>query len=256
MNLGDSETGGAWKWCADHWEDCESVPLSDRGFRYGMSIFETVGILRGKPLFASEHLGRLRFGGFCEGETLPDCGAGTGVLRVYVTAGPGRPGDAFGGAVFGIFEACEVGTDFAAARVGVSAAIYLPRPGGLKTGNYWQNVDAWVVARDAGLDEGLLFNPSGHLVSASMANVFLQSESGWITPALETGARAGVVREWVQRQLGAEEGIFGIEEVGRCTGGFLTNSRIGLREICEIDGRPVASEIGPLREAYRRVISS
>ena len=48
-----------WRFRSGSWVECDSVPLDDRGFRYGMSVFETVAMACGRALFFKEHLVRL-----------------------------------------------------------------------------------------------------------------------------------------------------------------------------------------------------
>jgi branched-subunit amino acid aminotransferase/4-amino-4-deoxychorismate lyase len=247
----------AWRLDSGLWGPCAGVPVEDRGFRYGMSVFETFAIWRGRAVFLEEHLDRLAraarsLGWEAAVPGIPDCGRdATGVVRIYVTAGPGHPGDAFCGSVYALFEECEVGWEFSAARVASTPALYLPRPGGWKTGNYWQNVDAMASARGAGVEDVLLFNPSGALVCAGMANVFLEVGGIWKTPSLESGARDGVVRAWVGSQMPVEETLLGPDDVARCTACFLTNSRVGVRAVSELDGRPLQTDVAALRELYR-----
>ncbi|MBE2205244.1 MAG: aminotransferase class IV [Chthoniobacterales bacterium] len=221
-----------------------------------MSIFETIAIQAGRCLLIEEHFERLDRAsrsvgwGPLEVATVPlelSEGQRTGVVRIYVTAGPGRPGDGFRGAVYALFEECEVGTEFPPVRLATSCAPYLPAPGGWKTGNYWQNVHALTAARNRGVDDGLLFNPSGALVCASMANIFLEVGGVWKTPPLETGARDGVLRAWILRQAGAQEALLGPEDAAECTGAFLTNSRIGVRAVSELDGRPLRTDVSALQ---------
>jgi branched-subunit amino acid aminotransferase/4-amino-4-deoxychorismate lyase len=126
----------------------------------------------------------------------------------------------------------------------------MPRPGGWKTGNYWQNIDALAAARRTGCDDALLFNPAGMLVSASMANVFLRIDGTWTTPALETGARDGVVREWTLAMLDASESIHSPDALACCTSAFLTNSRMGIRTIAELDGRPLIDASAEIQQRY------
>ena len=83
-----------------------------------------------------------------------------------------------------------------------------------------------------------------------MANVFLKIDGAWITPALETGARDGAVRAWVLGCLGASEGILESRDVARCSAAFLTNSRIGIRSVRELDGRPLNDEAVGLQDKY------
>ena len=252
----------AWRLQSGVWERCAGVPIEDRGFRYGMSVFETIAIHRGHAQFFEAHLERViraahSFGwGEIVVNGIPDCGQdATGVVRIYVTAGVGSPGAAFCGSVYALFEECGVETEFPAARLASSSSPYLPRPGGWKTGNYWQNVDALADARRLGVDDALLFNPSGALVCASMANVFLEIDGVWKTPALETGARDGVVRAWVKGQMPVEETLLAADDVARSTACFLTNSRVGVRAVSEIDSRALSTGVAALQRHFCEQIS-
>lgn len=255
----------AWRLESGRWMPCCGVPLEDRGFRYGMSVFETIAIHRGRSLLPDEHFERLAratqsvgWGGMVV-PRLPlelSEGRNTGVIRVYVTAGPGRPGDGFCGSVYALFEECETGTEFSPVRIATSSAPYLPAAGGWKTGNYWQNVNAQLSAKSGGVDDVLLFNPSGALVCASMANVFLETRGGWKTPSVESGARDGVMRAWIMKHVPVEETLLGPDDLAGCTGCFLTNSRIGVRAVSEIDGRPVQTDVAALQRLCRDLIFS
>jgi branched-subunit amino acid aminotransferase/4-amino-4-deoxychorismate lyase len=221
-----------------------------------MSVFETITVAAGRPLLLGEHLERLRRAAGTCGLDLPPLPEfefsrlWTGLLRFYVTAGLGAPGDAFEGNVYALFDQAEVGWNLSALRVISCAAPYLPRPGGWKSGNYWQNIEALGQAKRTACDEALLFNPAGMLVGAAMANVFLQIDGKWVTPALETGARDGAVRSWVLSHFIADEGILEIRDVARCSAAFLTNSRIGIRSVRELDGRPLPDEAAGIQQKY------
>ena len=57
-------------------------------------------------------------------------------------------------------------------RIGISQEPSFPVLGGWKTGNYWPRVKALARARENGLDEVLMQNSEGAVLSASMANIF------------------------------------------------------------------------------------
>jgi branched-subunit amino acid aminotransferase/4-amino-4-deoxychorismate lyase len=245
-----------WKKIGAAWEPCEGLPLGDRGFRYGMSVFETIAVSEGRPMMLEEHLERLeRAVGDCGGEfaALPIFDfsqLGNGLLRFYLTAGEGGLEAPFAGNAYAFFDEAEVDWNLPALRVVSSAAPYLPRPGGWKTGNYWQNLDALASAKRHGCDEALVFNPAGMLVGAAMANVFLQIDGRWVTPALETGARDGAVRAWALGAIAVSEEILDAEVLGHCSAAFLTNSRIGIRPIAELDGRPLEVACAEIQRRY------
>jgi len=245
-----------WKLNGKAWKKTASLPLEDRGFRYGMSVFETIAVVASRPLLLNEHLDRLRRAAASCGHDLPPLPEfdfvplWSGLLRFYVTAGPGQPGDAFAGHVYAVFDHAQVAWDLPPCRVVSSSAPYLPRPGGWKSGNYWQNIDALGQAKRQSCEEALMFNPAGMLVGASMANVFLQIDGSWATPALETGARDGTVRAWLTRCLGAREEILQSRDVARCSAAILSSSRFGVRAVCELDGRPLTDLDADLQQRY------
>lgn len=255
----------SWVWRDGEWLEGASVPVTDRAFRYGMSVFETLAVYRKRLLFLAAHCSRLfRHGGAIPGmekalaalaESLPD-----GVLRVYRTAGSGGLTDDFDGrGVFGIFENLAMPDEAVRERgyrVGLSHA---PLPcilGGAKTGNYWANVQMFCEARNRGWDEALAVNAQGALVSASFANVFLKVDGIWRTPSASCGARDGVVREWVCRQMNVQEMPISVDELARAEECFLTNSRVGILRVSEIDGRrvPERGETGGCAALYRNEI--
>jgi branched-subunit amino acid aminotransferase/4-amino-4-deoxychorismate lyase len=214
-----------------------------------MSVFETIAVRDDRPLLLEAHLERLALA-FRRTGVPPVTGLGTGVLRIYLTAGEGGFDAPFAANAHALVEPAEVGWNLPPLRVAMSAAPYLPRPGGWKTGNYWQNIDALLSARQAGCDEALLFNPAGMLVGGAMANVFLRIDGRWSTPALETGARDGAVREWVLQTMEASEEILDSDSLRRCSAAFLTNSRIGIRAVSELDGRPLEVACAEIQRRY------
>ena len=242
-----------WCWADGELQGGVCVAPEDRAFRYGMSFFETVAVFSGRAIFLVEHLRRLHgavasVDGHVAGDGLERAvaelaaGLENGVLRIYATAGSGAIGDRFSGGVYLLFEEAETGGGLGATRAMVWGAPYVSRPGGWKTGNYWTNVDALMAAKGQGCDEAILCNVAGEVVSASMGNLFLCLDGRWVTPPLGSGARDGVVREWVMGRFGIKESVLDVGEAGRCSAGFVTNSRVGIRVIGELDGRALRTE--------------
>lgn len=257
-------SGGAFRRGAD-------VPAADRAFRYGMSVFETVAVYDGRPLFLEEHLRRLEQAVFAAGGPwrvtgLDDAlrglaaGLGRGNLRLYATAGEGGVETPFAAErIYAIFETMnfpDAGQVKHGLRLGISRA---PLPcvlGGWKTGNYWMHVQALARARGQGLDETLVFDMGGGLVSAAMANVCLLIDGRWHTPERASGARDGVVLAWARRHRDVEEAPLDFESVARAREIFITNSRLGVMPVAEIDGRalPARGDGGELAALYREEV--
>ncbi len=241
-----------WIWTPTNFETCDSVPVSDRGFRYGMAVFESIRVFKGVPLFWEEHLRRLRQA--CDdrefpvesrlfpaaAEKLRENGK-DGFVRIYVTAGDGTVVDpAEEPRIFLILEDRPRPT-VTGYKVAMPEEPHQPIFGGLKTANYWPNIDTLQRALRHGEQEALLFNEHAELVSACMANVFVVTDGVIRTPALPCGARDGVIREWVTRQANVKECSLFLDDVRNADEVFLTNSWIGVMPVTQVENRTLPS---------------
>jgi branched-subunit amino acid aminotransferase/4-amino-4-deoxychorismate lyase len=62
-----------------------------------------------------------------------------------------------------------------------------------------------------------------------------------LTPPLALGARDGVVRAWVADHIPVEESPLVVEDLASSAECFITNSRLGVAPVAEIDGRKLPS---------------
>src|SRR6266550_2794422 len=89
---------------------------------------------------------------------------------------------------------------------------------GIKSLNYLDHVLSWEEAHSRDFDEAVMLNERGEIVSVTMANIFWVRNGTVHTPALSTGALAGVTRESVIK-LAAEhylpliEGIYTMQDL-------------------------------------------
>ena len=239
----------AWLWNGDRFEPRDSVPLADRGFRYGMSVFESLRVTRGEPEFFGQHIARL-LSACAEREFAVDekslraaaslFESGSGFARLYVTAGDGAPSAPCSQPrVFAFIEDRTPPDPDDPWELTFHDETHRPAFGGLKTANYWFHADAFAQAQRRGFDEALFFNDFGELVSACMANVFLVHDDHISTPARSSGCRAGVIREWVCARRKVEERRLKREDVLAADEIFLTNSWIGVMPAGTLEGRPL-----------------
>ena len=236
-----------WIWIDGAFREEAFLPAADRAFRFGMSVFETIAVCDGRALFWDEHLARLRTAcaaaEFAEPEVSghPDLSGRTGMLRIYVTAGDGGPllaADA--PRVVALFEEAPLPgrEEFSRGlRLVVSRAPVCPVLGGWKTGNYWPHVQALRSARAQGCDEAVLVNPQGAVLSAAMANLFVVTGDRFLTPPRVFGARDGVVAAWVRDHVPVEVAPLTVESLLSATECFVTNSRLGVFPVVDIEGR-------------------
>jgi len=264
----DSNTSRAWLWNGAAFEPATGLPPTDRGFRYGMSVFESFPVRHGIGAFLDQHLSRLRDACAATGFSIPRTsldacasllrGCSDGFARIYVTGGDG--------AVTEDFRNCRV-LILIEPRAPVPSRVYhrgydlAMHPGahvhlfpGLKTGNYWANLRSFREGVAAQRNETLLFTTAGHLISACMANVFLVTGGQVKTADLSTGARAGVVREWVMGRVETEECLLTRAEVEAADEIFLTSSWLGIMPAAAIEGRPLRERTvaSRLLEAWRK----
>ncbi len=248
----------SWQFQEDELIEASTISVWDRGFRYGMSVFETILIHRGRMVLGEDHIRRLqeasRAAGFSVPTGLLDSlmtrlahadESMTCMLRVYVTAGEGSPlADATASRIYIIVEEVVMPGDGERAdgwKLHLSRAPMVSVLGGWKTGNYWPHVQALAEARRNGCQEAVIPDMAGNVVSASMANLFAVIDGELRTPPLMVGARDGVVRSWVLKNSSAREDLITVDDLARATECFVTNSRIGILPVREIDGRELPS---------------
>jgi len=244
-----------WFWQDQAMRPCpNSVPLSDRGFRYGQHLFETLAVRDGHIFFFEEHWERLLRAAmrhhfpidtswkkgaldFLEKISLED-----GIIRIFLTAGEGSPASPIVAPQLFLFWEKSNFPSLQKRQEGIKV-VSLDQPIGTtswgeKTGNYWEHLNALEAAHQAGAEEGLIFDQEGFLISASMANVILWLEGEIIvTPPRSRGARDGVILDQMRQHLPMLiESDFRRDDLKKVTAMALTNSRLGVMPVASLDG--------------------
>lgn len=242
----------------------QSWPM-DRGLLYGDGLFETMLVRDGAIRFEAGHRARLAEG--CRRLSIDadlariweDVGStairhGTATLRLQVTRGGAvargytPTGRERARSLLAVFA--PPAPDELPARIrAVTLAATLgenPALAGLKHCNRLEQVLGRLALREVdGAFEGLMGSSSGALVSGTMSNVFLELDSELVTPCLNRCGVAGVLRAVVLREAAAMAMPVRIAELPlaalqRCTALALSNARMGLVPVHELDGRPLA----------------
>lgn len=250
----------SWIWNGSAFVPCGGIPASDRGFRYGMAVFESLAIRKGRIEFLEAHLIRLQAAcrrcgwpidpvAFTRIEEAFGQIAGPAFARIYITAGPGAPTAPVTSPRIVLLVEPRNASPEEPIRLAMHPEAVIPILGGTKTANYWTNIMALQTARTADSDEALLFNPCGELISACMANVFVELNGQWITPPVTIGARAGVVREWVMKRRDIVEHSISREEVQRSSACFLTSCWAGVTPVATFEGRKLSTAAAELLRA-------
>ncbi len=266
------------------------VPVLDRGFLYGDSVYEVLWWHHGTLIQEQDHLDRLRESGrriYLEIDVPRD----TLVAQIDATceaAGVGRDDDAYvrlmvtrgaGPLGLGFEEAPPLTVIVVVAPAnrptraefekGLRAALVERRRNSAraldpaaKTGNYLNNVLALHEARLQGADEALMLNESGDVTEATTANVYVIADGRLRTPPLEAGILRGTTRTRIL-DLCAENGIDAREE--RVTPAdlraadevFISSSVRGILPVVSIDGHDVGSgEAGPTATRVRALFEA
>ncbi|NIS07107.1 MAG: hypothetical protein GWN21_18020 [Gammaproteobacteria bacterium] len=200
------------------------VPVLDRGFLYGDSVYEVFRTYSGVPLFYDEHWKRMEnsarlvymhitqsYDEIREEirRTVEATSAGSLSKDVYVryviTRGEG-PVDLYPNPdlrtrfVIIVNAVPEWPAEFY--RVGMKAAIPAVRRNptdaldpNIKGGNYLNNVIAITQAREFGADESIILNRDGYVTEASNSNVVFVLDGDLVTPGAAAGNLRGITKK-------------------------------------------------------------
>lgn len=103
--------------------------------------------------------------------------------------------------------------------------------GGVKSGNYLENILAWEAAKTKGFDEAIRLNEKGEIASACLANIFWKKDDALFTPHLETGCLNGTTRGFVLENCAVEETKAKLSEIFAADEIFLTSAGIGIVKV-------------------------
>jgi branched-chain amino acid aminotransferase len=212
------------------------VPVLDRGFLYGDSVYEVVRTYAGRPFEMERHLIRMEKTAERIDLTLPPratilrelqrtldaAGNPESYARVVVTRGVGEfglsPFLARGEHRLVIIVRPLVAPSEDQYERGLRMAIAKTRRNppqaldpALKTGNYLNNILAVKEAHEAGADDAILLDLAGRVTEGSTSNVFFVQHGVLVTPPLDLGMLEGVTRA-VFIEIARDEGLLLREE--------------------------------------------
>jgi 4-amino-4-deoxychorismate lyase len=133
---------------------------------------------------------------------------------------------------------------------------------GIKSLNYLDHLLSKEEARSRDFDEALVLNERGEIVSATTSNIFWARNGTLHTPALSTGALAGITRECVidvanKHFIPLVEGVYEMADLVDADEIFLTSSGIGVAPVTTFDFRRYAVEpesiVNVIRNAFMKL---
>ena len=255
---------------------------------YGRGVFTTVAIYQSKPFLWPEHWQRLldhakRLNIDCSGCTLAGVGealsklisvnnVSDGRARVILLARSGRdfwktktPGAKQTDMLIMTGEAQKVpaaGMTLAVSPYRINTFSPLT---GIRSLNYLEQVLSWEEAQAREFDEAVMLNERGEIAAATMANIFWVKEGTVYTPALSTGAVAGITRSTVLQLAEKElipvvEGVYELGDLVEAEEIFLTSANLGVAIVTTFDFRQYSmtpeNVSSRLRKAFRNLISA
>lgn len=231
---------------------------SNRGYRYGDGLFETMKVAKGKILLSDHHFERL-FAGLAllqfeiprlflrqktEDEIVSLCKKnnceGLARVRLSVFRGNGGLYDEDKGLQY-LIE-CWPLTE-SVSKLNENGLVIDVFPGAekscdkfsnLKSANFLPYSMAALYAKEKKLNDCLVLNTTGGIADSTIANLFIIKNAIVITPGLEEGCVNGVMRQYLLKKLQAadyavQEATLSVNDIIAADEVFLTNAIHGIR---------------------------
>jgi 4-amino-4-deoxychorismate lyase len=250
----------------------------DLGTTRGESVFETLRVAGGRPVFLGLHLARLARSAARVALDLPDgweglahlaasaWGASPGVLRLTCSKGAPDGGPVGFALVTPVpaesVHAREQGVSAVTLTLGVPAALRAEAPwllGGVKSTSYAVNMASLRAAQEAGVQDAVWVSSDGFVLEAPTSTVAWVRDGRLVTPPAEqvgtlpgtTAAVAlGLSPVPVDVRLGTVDELRAADEV------LMLSSVRGVTPVVRLDGRrlPVGPVTARLRDAFERAV--
>jgi len=193
----------------------DMVSVADRGFSYGDGLFETIRFVGGRAPLWARHMQRLQDSSARLRMPAPDVaqlweeaaavtqGMDDAVVRLTLTRGIGQrgyapPASPVGTRVVAAFDMPSISPDVyvQGIRMRWCETRWAPQPllAGMKHLNRLEQVMARAEWSDPDIADGVVLDLDGHVISATMANLFAVIDGVLVTPSLDRCGVAGVAR--------------------------------------------------------------
>ncbi|MGB0886570.1 MAG: aminotransferase class IV [Vicingaceae bacterium] len=239
-------------------QDESVLKTSNRAFKYGDALFETIRIKNGKPIYIEDHFKRLKQGmqmlkfhtgslsfSDLKGQIVKlieknQIKKGGKVRLTVFRTGEGLYAPENAGKSY-VIEAERIDyNDFVLNEKGLSVDIYndLKRNRNflskIKTTNNIPHVLAGIYKNENKLDDCLVLNDQGRVAEALSSNIFLYKNNNLYTPSIDEGCMDGVMRKQVlkiakEMNINVFEGMVNGSMLLQADELFLTNAVTGIR---------------------------
>lgn len=243
-----------------------ALPFSNRAFRYGDSLFESIRICNNHVLFLRDHINRLKLGMTVLRMNLPaelnsdnvhdfiqllirqNGHAPHARIRLTVFRNDGGHYAPETNDISFLIESEPLENSYELNQRGYWVDIYadIKKPvnklSNMKTGNALLNVMAGISRRSMKLDECLVVNEHGAICEAISSNIFVVKNGTMFTVPLSDGCVAGIMRKQIM-QIANENKVLTFESpvttytLMNADEIFLTNSIQGIRWVGQFKDR-------------------
>ncbi len=254
------------------------IPVLDRGFLFGDSVYEVLRTRGGIPFAWPEHLQRLRHSAAGIGleidlddhailrrikDTLAAAAVPEAYIRLMVTRGTGSapsidlshaPGPPSW--VVMVRDLASL-TPAPTARLALASRLRTDRASldpGIKSGNYLNNLLGLAEAKARGATDCLFLNREGHITEASTSNFYLVADGQVHTAPPSAGILRGITRALLfdmceEASIPMIERDIEVDELREADEMFLSSTLRDVVPVLSIDGEPVgAGEVGPMAQ--------
>jgi branched-chain amino acid aminotransferase len=257
------------------------LKASNRSFRYGDGLFETMRLKYGSVVLGKYHFDRLynsmKLLKYADPAFSPEklqkdiidlshlnnCTAGARI-RLSVFRGNGGLNDLENNAEY-LIECERLEHPYTLNEAGLKLDIYplakksMDVFSNIKSSNYLHSVMAARYATEKKLDDSLLINSNGNIAETSIANLFIVKNKMISTPALSEGCINGVMRRYLLEAFTdtgyeVQETVISIPDLEDADEAFLTNSIRGIQWIRSFRETNFTNEL--TREFFDRFIRS
>ena len=267
-----------------------SLELSNRAFRFGDSIFETIRVFDGKIIFLNQHFSRLKSTLNIVKMSIPEyftkeylkseilklieshqSGLNARIrFTVYRKASSSiyfvNTNDGFDFVIeYSPLSNRNFGNDISSYEIDIFDEI--KKTSGIlsqiKTNNVLLHSIAGSVATEKSIDNIVLLNENGCLTEAVNANIFIVKENMVVTPKLTDGCVDGIMRnnviDIVNKKTNYQSEVRSIDanELLSCDEVFLTNSIIGIQSVYKYKNTNYSNKItGEIKSLINSNINS
>ncbi|MDO4289398.1 MAG: aminotransferase class IV [Eubacterium sp.] len=230
----------------------------DEGYTFGLGAFETISVIKKKPILLDSHLARLNKAlDFLNIQNRPDKVSifkwideaelsHRAVLKLMVSEN---------NILKSFRENPYTEADYAKGFAVCLSPVRRNETSPLvfhKTFNYGDNILEKRRAKAQGFDEPLFLNTRGEIAEGATTNVFVVKDGQIFTPPIAAGLLPGTLRGWVLEHFAVKEKTLCPEDLLCADEIFLTNALLGVMGVRRFEAQNfmLGSVSGEIRAAY------